>query len=262
MVQSRITASLIHLAISAVLLSALSLVVFLVWYPGAYFSLAGAIVPMQALVLVDLVIGPLLTLIVYKVGKPSLKFDLAVIALLQVAALVYGTWALAQQRPAFLVYESGVFHVVSAVDVNEPSVPDDINAIRNLTGATTVWAVPFQDKDRFLGVLMDGNADIYLLPEQYRPFEQGKKDLQAHGIVLDTAFLEDNAEMGDALMRAGVDTSSLGADGSDALRLFPVLGRSAEGVALVNVDTGVLEALFLGVVDAAKYRAPISPDSF
>ena len=37
------------------------------------------------------VVGPLLTLIVFRAGKPGMKFDLAVIGLVQVAALAYGT---------------------------------------------------------------------------------------------------------------------------------------------------------------------------
>ncbi len=42
------------------------------------------------LLLIDVVLGPLLTLIVYKKGKRTLVMDLAVIAALQLAALTYG----------------------------------------------------------------------------------------------------------------------------------------------------------------------------
>jgi hypothetical protein len=38
----------------------------------------------------DLALGPLLTLIVFEPGKPSLKFDLSCIVLLQLGALLYG----------------------------------------------------------------------------------------------------------------------------------------------------------------------------
>ena len=40
---------------------------------------------------VDVVIGPLLTLIVFDPKKKHLKFDLVVIAALQLAALAYGS---------------------------------------------------------------------------------------------------------------------------------------------------------------------------
>jgi hypothetical protein len=43
---------------------------------------------------IDIVVGPLLTLIVFKAGKKGLKFDLALIALAQAAFLAYGVWTI------------------------------------------------------------------------------------------------------------------------------------------------------------------------
>lgn len=253
MVKSRITAGLIHLGISAVLLGGLCLVIFLIWYPGAYFVLAGAMRPLQALVLVDLVIGPLLTLIVYKVGKPSLKFDLAVIAVLQLAAFAYGTWTLAQQRPAFLAYEGGVFHVISSVDVNEPAVPERVQEIRNFFGPTTVWASPAADPTHFMSVVMDGVADIYLLPQQYYPLEQGRQDLEDFGEVLTLALLDQDQQLNQRLRETGLDVDELLANGRD-LRLYPALGRVNEGAALVDVSRATVETLVVVTMDVVRYR--------
>jgi hypothetical protein len=47
-----------------------------------------------------LALGPLLTLLVFKSGKPSLKFDLSGIVLLQLGALLYGGTLIDQHRPA------------------------------------------------------------------------------------------------------------------------------------------------------------------
>src|SRR4051812_12853702 len=83
------------------------------WYPPPYFHAAGAQELILLLVGVDLVIGPLLTLIVFRWGKPGLAFDLTVISLLQAAALVYGLAIVLQSRPVFLVATVDRFVLVS-----------------------------------------------------------------------------------------------------------------------------------------------------
>ena len=96
---TRYRASLLHLGLSGAVVAAVLALVFLVWYPDWSFSVAGAVTPVMILVGVDLVLGPLLTLIVYKEGKPGLKFDLAFIAAVQLLALSYGSYTLHGARP-------------------------------------------------------------------------------------------------------------------------------------------------------------------
>jgi hypothetical protein len=63
---------------------------FFVWYPPPYFEVDGGWRILRILAGVDVVVGPLLTLILFKPGKPGLKFDMTCIALMQIGALVYG----------------------------------------------------------------------------------------------------------------------------------------------------------------------------
>ena len=88
MVKSRITAALLHLLMSASVIAALLAVIFFIWYPTPYFQISGALAPVLVLVSVDLLIGPLLTLVVYNTEKKSLKADLAVIVVWQAAAFL------------------------------------------------------------------------------------------------------------------------------------------------------------------------------
>ena len=76
---TRYKASFIHFLLSAIVVGAIFSIIFFVWYPGPTFRIAGAVSIVLVLVAVDLVLGPTLTLIVYKEGKPGLKFDLIVI---------------------------------------------------------------------------------------------------------------------------------------------------------------------------------------
>ena len=111
-VTNRWQAFAVHLLISAaIFLFLLSIIVF-IWYPGVFIHFGGY----QGIVIVagvDLVLGPLLTLVVFKRHKPSLKLDLSVIAGLQIIALGYGVWEIYNQRPIFQVFSHNYFYVVS-----------------------------------------------------------------------------------------------------------------------------------------------------
>ena len=108
----------IHLLLSisiAVLLLALMLGV---WYPGSYFKLMGGGELIFLMAGIDVCLGPLLTFVVFKPHKKSLKFDLSIIALLQVSALIYGASVMFQARPVFNVFTKDVFQVASAADID------------------------------------------------------------------------------------------------------------------------------------------------
>ena len=94
----------IHLIASAAVILAFFCVMFFVWYPAPYFETDGGWKVLRILAGVDVVLGPLLTLIVFKPGKPSLKFDMSCIVLAQLSALIYGGTIIYQQRPAFVVF--------------------------------------------------------------------------------------------------------------------------------------------------------------
>src|SRR5436190_21384151 len=86
---NRWKASAIHLAISAAIGISVVVLMLALWYPQHYFAAMGGGTLIMLLIGVDVVIGPLITLIVFDPKKKNLRFDLAVIALLQLAALVY-----------------------------------------------------------------------------------------------------------------------------------------------------------------------------
>ena len=89
---NRWTAAAIHLGISALIAITVVAVMLALWYPQPYFDAMGGTGLLKILVGVDVAIGPLLTLIIFDRRKKSLRFDLSVIAFLQIAALVYGVY--------------------------------------------------------------------------------------------------------------------------------------------------------------------------
>lgn len=116
---SRWKAAGIHFLFSIGVVSIILFGMLAVWYPQPYFSAMGGKNMLFILAAVDVVIGPLITLIIFNPKKKSLKFDLAVIAIIQIAALGYGVYTLFQARPVYTVFVKNEFKVVSANDLDD-----------------------------------------------------------------------------------------------------------------------------------------------
>jgi hypothetical protein len=115
---SRWKAASIHLSISILVGLLVLALLFLVWYPEPYFEAAGGQHLIVVLLGVDLVLGPLMTLILFKSGKKGMLFDLWMIGIIQSAALVYGLHVIAESRPVFIVAAVDRFNVVAAADID------------------------------------------------------------------------------------------------------------------------------------------------
>ena len=116
---TRWRAATVHFALSVLIAALVFAAIYFVWYPGALFESAGGRNLFLLIACVDVVIGPLITLIIFVPGKRGLVFDLVVIALLQLAALSYGVWVLYESRPAWMVFVKDRFELVRANHVLE-----------------------------------------------------------------------------------------------------------------------------------------------
>jgi hypothetical protein len=117
-------ASCFHAIGSILVASSATLVVLRLWYPYPYAELAGGRDLLWILISVDVICGPLLTLVLFNPlkSKRELGLDLGLVVVLQVAALVYGLHSLAEARPVALVYEVDRFRVISRADIYEPEL--------------------------------------------------------------------------------------------------------------------------------------------
>src|SRR4051812_42828203 len=116
---SRWKAAGLHLLISIAVGIVTGALIYFIWYPPPYFEVAGGSTLMLVIMGVDITIGPFLTLAVFKAGKKSLRFDLTVIALLQIAAFCYGIHAIALARPVFVVAEVDRYVLVTANQLDD-----------------------------------------------------------------------------------------------------------------------------------------------
>ncbi|MHB1950034.1 MAG: hypothetical protein ACYCQK_01015 [Acidiferrobacteraceae bacterium] len=114
---TRLKGFAVHLSISAIIFFVLLGFILLRWYPPPYFAYDGGWRGIRIVFGVDIVLGPLLTLIVFKPGKRGLWLDLTVIALIQLAALTYGVTTVYQQRTGLVVFFRGAFYTVAGSQI-------------------------------------------------------------------------------------------------------------------------------------------------
>lgn len=118
---SRVRAAVTHLLISLLVAAIVAALVFGIWFPGPLRQFAGGISLFFLITGVDVVCGPLLTLVIFNPLKQRrlIKLDLAVIGLVQLAALAYGVHTLSYSRPVALVFEVDRFRAVTFADIDE-----------------------------------------------------------------------------------------------------------------------------------------------
>ena len=116
----------IHLFISALILIALLAIILFIWFPYDLIF-AGGIDGLKIMMGVDLVLGPLLTLVVFAPGKKGLKLDLTLIGLLQVTCLSAGLWLVYNERPLVqLLADDGVYLLAASDFKNYQMKVDDL----------------------------------------------------------------------------------------------------------------------------------------
>ena len=170
----RIRAFLIHLAISLIVfLIPLYLIVFQ-WYPFPFFYADGGWNGIRIIVGAHLVIGPLLTFIVFKPGKSGLKFDLVTIGIVQAGALVWGTWLVYSERPIALVYTVNYFTTASFRQIQDTGfVLKGLNSFGNKSPFPVYVNLP-QDPEQRLPLLEKSVATgtpLFLLADLYHKFD-------------------------------------------------------------------------------------------
>lgn len=184
----RLQAFGLHLTGSA---SALALVLgsfWLGWYRWPGWYLASALHIVGIVVMVDLVLGPTLTLIVASPGKRRavLARDILIIVTVQLIALVYGGVTLWSGRPLYYTFSVDRLELVQASDLKA----DDISRGRRENPALAPW---WYSRPRWIWAPLPDNAeeaqkiaiesafggtDVIQMPRDFRPWAQGLSELR------------------------------------------------------------------------------------
>lgn len=122
LIPAKFKAAGIHFILSLLAFLGLLGVSMTLWYPDILFQADGGWQGLRIVVLVDVVLGPLLTFIVFNPHKPlrETMLDLSVIILLQLAALGYGVYTTWSQKPSVVVLLDQVLYPLTAKDWQGP----------------------------------------------------------------------------------------------------------------------------------------------
>jgi len=241
---SRWRATSIHLALSAVIATGLIAVMLLLWYPPPYFRLMGGLLLIALIAGCDVVLGPLMTLIVFKSGKKGLVIDLTIIAFLQAAALTYGLHTMFEARPVFVVFAVDRFEVSAANEIRDDQLVKARPEFASLplTGPRVVGAVLPNDPNKRLDLAIRGmnfgSGDIRTLPQQYVPYADVK------GVIAYKAHpLTDLLRKHPGARGAIADNLDVVRDGPNGLAYVPIVSRFHSMSAIVDRRSGDLKTI-------------------
>jgi len=226
----RLTALGLHLLASCIALTLILGTLYFAWYrwPGWYLTGVAQVTGVMAGV--DVVLGPLLTFLIASPKKPrrELARDIAVIATVQLCALIYGSVSLWNGRPLYYAFSEDVLQLVQAYDINDqelalarqqkaPLVPHWYSLPR------WIWAPLPQDseqRDKIVGSAIVGGDDVISMPRYYQPWNSGLATLRAQLKKVDDVkyfYGKEKKTLKERMQAAGIAT--------DQMNSIPLTGR-------------------------------------
>ena len=245
----RIKAFLFHFSISVFIFFVIAYFIVFVWYPDFHFFTDGGIEGIKLVAGVDLVLGPLLTLCVFKKGKPGLKRDLSLIATLQFSCLAIGLYLIYNERPVAVIYSDRQIY----------SVPDEMFDIFDRDSALLsdfpgrfpklIYVDFGTDEDHLSYVrrkqhrdgLMQYRTDLY---KPYEDFSDVVTDWAITTEELKTSYPHKEAFISDWIINEGYTP--------DTVRFINFSGRYMSGFMAINATTGV----YVEVLARSHLRKP------
>jgi hypothetical protein len=186
----RLKAFGLHLTGSACALTMIVGGLYLGWYRWPGWYLTGVPHVLLIVGVVDLALGPTLTLIIANPHKLRrvLARDIAIIVTVQIAALIYGAATLWQGRPLYYTFSTDVLEMVQASDVEaaEAALARRQNpalAPHWYSLPRWVWA-PLPDSPEEAASIVNSavlgsGKDVIDMPRYFKPWEQGLPKLRA-----------------------------------------------------------------------------------
>jgi hypothetical protein len=247
----RFTAFSLHLLGSVTALSLILGGLYLGWYRWPGWYLASVLHVVGIVVMVDLVIGPALTLIVANPGKPrrELARDIAMIVTVQLAALVYGTVTLWNGRPLYYTFSGDRLETVQASDIEADEVATALRENPSLAPhwysvPRWIWAPLPNDPDEAMRIVNDatlgGGKDVIDMPRYFKPWAQGLPRLRDQLKRLDDIIYLSKKEK--QALHASLSAAGLAGDQPNTLIMW---GGSRRLVAVFDPATLRLQKLLI-----------------
>lgn len=185
--KSRFTAAGIHFLSSLLIFSVLLWIIIKIWYPQPFFSASGGWQGLKIVALVDLVLGPLITLVIYNTTKPKKELvqDIGIIVIIQLAALSFGIHTIYSERPVVLAFWEHAFYTIPASALKKQGVDvDNLQQFSDQKPAMIYAEKPVTVKG--LEAMLKVTLDQKIPPTQqlslYRPFQAYSQQALQHSV--------------------------------------------------------------------------------
>lgn len=222
-----------HLTISFLIALLVLGLVFFIWYPSSLATAVGVTKIFLMMLTIDVIVGPVLGLLVYKEGKKTLKFDLGVIIALQISALCYGLYSIEQGRPAWLVFYADRFELIRKNDLLLENIDQAKKQFQQVSWAKpqfvaikTITNTQQHQHDIFTEVM--GGVSLAQKPERYVDFVQAKSHLQQRAKTLRELNQYNDAQQVDRILSKY----------PQATGFFPLKANAVDMTVLINKDKG------------------------
>lgn len=195
MFKSKLKASILHLGLSIILVALVIGSLLFFFFPQLFINITDFKGVASLIITVDLILGPLLTFVVFQPEKKSLKFDLSVVAAIQLSALIYGAFALYQIHPVFVTFNIDRFTLISAKDAEPEKAKVDEYKVSKLTTAKMAFAkMPenIEARNELAITAGLGGGDLDQRVEYYEPYDDHINKIIAKG--LDPKLITSNAD--------------------------------------------------------------------
>ena len=114
-IKYKLLATSIHMLLSLLIFAVVAYLIVFEWYPDGLFTADGGLTGLKLMAVIDLILGPSLTFIIYNhmKSRKEIFFDLSIIAIIQISALIWGGAQIYSQRPVALVMWENVFYAIT-----------------------------------------------------------------------------------------------------------------------------------------------------
>lgn len=256
---SRWKASAIHLLVSLIVIGTITGLIYLLWFPHALILIAGMDRLLLTMLMVDIVAGPLLTLIVFKAhDMPQTRRDLSVIGLLQAGFLIYALHTAWVSRPVFLVWSVDKMYLMYANDIDAEDLADAKapGADRLSLLGPQRYAIDLpKDHTRRAAVFTDiieRQTSLERLPKYYGDYSRQRDKILKFAQPVEQASLPE-------WMPADSLPAALEASGRPASELRLVAIESARAASMLLIDAKTAEPIRTLAPPAETENAPAQP---
>ncbi len=142
------------------------------------------------MLVIDCILGPLLTLIVAKENKKSFKKDLVVICIIQLSAFMYGMHSIIISRPVNIVFDSMRFDLVQKNDIaniflNEAKAPYNKISWFGVKWSAVKIARTGKEKENRTFLEVEKGVSPSMQPNLYEPLSNQKNLIKRTTINLE-----------------------------------------------------------------------------